>query len=174
MAQPFPETFVLTQTPIGIVVRNGDPNHIDSLADPVQKGIHIGLCDAAQSTLGFLTRRMLKSAGLWDRLPHHVVYEAPNGGLLGVRMQRRALDAAIVYGVKVHGAGADLEFVPVANSGTKAVQAFTVEENSPLRQVCLRSLAFLKLDCGFFGRAGFLRRGERGAFESKSINADAM
>ena len=169
VADVFPEAVILTQTDIGIVVKKGNPRGVKTLADLAQPNLKVGLCNAEQSTLGYMTRGMLKSSGLNDSVRKNVVAEAPTADLLVAQTNVGALDAAVVYRVNVlAAAGEQLEFVPIQHEGAKAVQPFSVRTNSPNARLSQRLLLFLKAHPEKFEGAGFQWRGEE-AMPSKDI-----
>jgi molybdate transport system substrate-binding protein len=169
VAEQFPEAFLLTETEIGIVVREGNPKGVKTLADLAQPGLRVGLCNAEQSTLGFMTRGIVKSSGLLESIHRNTVVEVPTADFLVNQMRAGALDAAIVYRVNVQAAYAPLEFLPLAHAGAKAVQPFAVRSLSPNRQLALRLLEFLKENRAEFERAGFVWRGTEGSVKSKQV-----
>ena len=169
VADVFPEAVILTQTDIGIVVRKGNPRAVKTLADLAQPNLKVGLCNAEQSTLGYMTRGMLKSSGLNDSVRKNVVVETPTADLLVTQMRAGALDAAIVYRVNVQAAASEhLDFLPIQHEGAKAVQPFSVRSSSPNAQLGQRLLAFLRANRAQFEKAGFEWRGEE-AMQSKDI-----
>ena len=169
VADIFPEAVILTQTDIGIVVRKGNPRGVKTLADLAQPNLKVGLCNAEQSTLGYMTRGMLKSSSLNDSVRKNVVVETPTADLLVTQMRAGALDAAIVYRVNVQAAASEhLDFLPIQHEGAKAVQPFSVRTNSPNAQLAQRLLVFLKANRGQFEKVGFQWRGEE-PMRSKDI-----
>jgi molybdate transport system substrate-binding protein len=169
VAEQFPEAVMLTETDIGIVVKQGNPRNVRTLADLAQPGLKVGLCNAEQSTLGYMTRGMLKSSGLLDSIRKNVVVEVPTADFLVNQMRAGGLEAAIVYRVNWQPSAAHLEFIPIQHAGAKAVQPFAVRGDSPNRQLGLRLLDFLKANRGGFETAGFLWRGNEAPIPSKSI-----
>jgi molybdenum ABC transporter molybdate-binding protein len=169
VAEQFPEAFLLTETQIGIAVREGNPKAAKTLADLAQPGLRVGLCNAEQSTLGYMTQGIIKSSGLLESIRRNVVVEVPTADFLVNQMRAGALDAAIVYRVNVQSTYAPLEFVPLTHAGARAVQPFAVRAHSPNRQLALRLLEFLKANRGEFEKAGFVWRGTEAAVQSKHI-----
>jgi molybdate transport system substrate-binding protein len=169
VAEQFPEAFLLTETEIGIAVREGNPKGVKTLADLAGPGLRVGLCNAEQSTLGYMTRGIVKSSGLLESIQRNVVVEVPTADFLVNQMRAGALDAAIVYRVNVQSAYAPLEFLPLAHAEAKAVQPFAVRAQSPNQQLALRLLDFLKANRGEFEKAGFVWRGTEAAVKSKQI-----
>ncbi len=148
VAEHFPEAVLLTETDIGIVV---------------------GLCNAEQSTLGFMTRGMLKSAGLQESIQKNVVVEVPTADFLVNQMRAGGLDAAIVYRVNTLAGSEHLEFIKIRHEGARAIQPFAVRADSTHKQLGFRLLDFLKANRQAFEKAGFQWRGEE-----KSIRSDSM
>ena len=122
VAAQFPEAFLLTETEIGIVVRKGNPKNVKTLADLAQPGLKLGLCNAEQSTLGFMTRGMLKQTGLLDSVRKNVVVEVPTADFLINQMRAGGLEAAVVYRVNAAPQAEHLEFFPIKHEGAKAIQ----------------------------------------------------
>jgi len=169
VADIFPEAVILTETDIGIVTRKGNPRGVKTLADLAQPGLKVGLCNAEQSTLGYMTNGMLKSSGLNDSVRKNVVVETPTADLLVNQMRAGALDAAIVYRVNYNPSAEHLDYLPIQHEGARAVQPFSVRNDSPNAQLGQRLLAFLKANRGAFEKAGFHWRGEEAALKSKDI-----
>ena len=169
VADVFPEAVILTETDIGIVVRKGNPHAVKTLADLAQPGLKVGICNAEQATLGYMTRGMLKSSGLYDSVHKNVVVETPTADLLVNQMRVGALDAAIVYRVNFRPSAEFLEYTPIQHEGAHAVQPFAVRADSPNRHLGGRLLAFLRNNRAPFEQAGFHWRGEEAALRSKDI-----
>jgi molybdate transport system substrate-binding protein len=175
VAEHFPESVLLTETDIGIATPPGNPKHIATLADLARPSLKIGLCNAEQSTLGFMTRGMLQSTGLLEAIAKNVAVEVPTADFLVNQMRTGALDAAIVYRVNVQAASgpAPLEFVPIRHEGAKAVQPFAVRADSPNRHLALRLLDHLKSNRSAFEDAGFRWTGDQPAVRSDRITLPA-
>lgn len=169
VAEFFPESVLLTETDIGIVVKKGNPHEVHSLADLASSGLRVGLCNAEQSTLGYMTRGMLKSSGLLDSVMKNVSVEVPTADFLVNQMRVGGLDAAIVYRVNATVETRDLEFLPIKHAGAKAIQPFAVRGDSPNRHLASRLLAFLKGRQKTFEDAGFIWRGGEESLPSKEI-----
>ncbi|MEQ1852059.1 MAG: substrate-binding domain-containing protein [Chthoniobacteraceae bacterium] len=169
VAEQFPEAVVLTETDIGIAVKKGNPRNVRTLADLAQPNLKVGLCNAEQSTLGYMTRGMLKSSGLLEGIRKNVVVEVPTADLLVNQMRAGGLEAAIVYRVNAAPAAEHIDFLPIQHAGAKAVQPFAVRTSSPNRQLAGRLLDFLKANRGDFEQAGFLWRGNEAPLKSKDI-----
>jgi ABC-type molybdate transport system substrate-binding protein len=169
VAEIFPESVMLTETEIGIVVQKGNPRGIKTLADLAQPGLKLGLCNAEQSTLGYMTRGILKSSGLQESVRKNVVVEVPTADLLVTQMRAGGLEAAIVYKITYKNVADQLEYIPIQHEGAKAVQPFAVRGDSPNHRLGERLLAFLQANRGSFEQAGFSWLGDQPAVKSTSI-----
>jgi ABC-type molybdate transport system substrate-binding protein len=173
VAEHFPEAVLLTETDIGIITPSGNPKKIATLSDLAQTGLRVGICNAEQSTLGFLTRGMLKSSGLLESIRKNVAVEVPTADFLVNQMRAGALDAAIVYRINAQAVGTGatpvLEFLPIRHEGAKAVQPFAVRNDSVHKQLALRLLDHLKANRSAFEDAGFRWTGDQPAVRSDRI-----
>jgi molybdate transport system substrate-binding protein len=160
VADQFPVSTLLTETDIGIVVKKGNPLGISTLADLAKVGVRVGIGNAEQSTLGHMTRGILRSSNLHDSIRKNVVVEVPTADFLVNQMRAGGLDAALVYRVNALLQREHLDFMPIQHEGAKAVQPFAVRHNSPNWFLANRLLEFLKGNRGEFERAGFLWRGD--------------
>ena len=173
VAAHFPETTVLTETDIGIVVPKGNPRGILTLADLAQPGLRLGLCNAEQSTLGYLTNGMLRASGLSAAVRNNVAVEVPTADFLVNQMRVNGLDAAIVYRVNAQPQAAHLDYLPIAHPGAKAEQPFSIRARSPNARLAARLLDFLKTRRQKFEDAGFVWRGGEPARRSDQIEIPA-
>ncbi|MCX6872465.1 MAG: extracellular solute-binding protein [Verrucomicrobia bacterium] len=173
VAQHFPEAVVLTETDIGIVVPKGNPRGLHALADLARPNLRLGLCNAEQSTLGYLTNGMLRSSGLAVAVRKNVAVEVPTADFLINQMRANSLDAAIVYRVNAAPQAAHLDYLPIAHPGAKAVQPFSIRSDSPNARLATRLLDFLKTRRQNFEAAGFVWRGDEAARRSAEIEIPA-
>lgn len=169
VAEHFPDSVLITETDIGIIVQKGNPKNIKTLADLAQPGLKVGLCNAMQSTLGYMTKGMLKSSGLLDSVMTNVVVQVPTADFLVNQMRAGALDAAIVYRVNAAPQAGHIDYLTIDHQGAKAIQPFAVRRNSPNHRLAERLLAHLKANRAEFEEAGFTWRGDEAAIKSKDI-----
>ncbi len=169
VAEHFPDSVLITETDIGIIVQKGNPKNIKTLADLAQPGLKVGLCNAMQSTLGYMTKGMLKSSGLLDSVMTNVVVQVPTADFLVNQMRAGALDAAIVYRVNAAPQSGHIDYLTIDHQGAKAIQPFAVRRNSPNHRLAERLLAHLKANRAEFEEAGFIWRGDEAAIKSKDI-----
>lgn len=160
VAQHFPEAVIMTQTDIVIAVPKGNPHQIKTLADLAQPGLRVGLSNAEQATLGFMTRAILKSMNLYDSVMKNVVVQVPTSDFLINQMRAGGLDAAIVYRVNVQPQAEHLEAIPLPSDKAKAMQPFAVRADSANRRLSQRLLEFLKENKASFEKAGFVWTGD--------------
>lgn len=169
VAQHFPEAVMLTEAEIVIAVPKGNPQNIRTLADLARPGLRVGLCNAEQSTLGFLTSSMLKSMNLWEGVSKNASSQVPTGDFLVNQMRTGSLDAAVVYKINIQSAMEHFDAVALPADKSKAVQPFAVRTDSPHQQLGRRLLAFLRENRSSFEEAGFVWKGETAPVKSADI-----
>jgi molybdate transport system substrate-binding protein len=155
VAKQFPEAVLLTEAEIIIAVPKGNPKGIHTLADLAREGLKIGICNAEQSTLGYLTQAMLKSMNLWDSVSKNASAQSPTGDLLVNQLRTGSLDAAVVYLNNIVPQKEHLDAIKLPADKAKAIQPFAVRQDSPHRQLGQRLLAFLLKNRESFEEAGF-------------------
>ena len=160
VARYFPEAVVLTETGIGLAVQKGNPRQVHTLSDLAQPGLRVGVCNAQQSTLGFITRGLLRSVNLETNVQKNVVVQVPTADFLINQLRAGALDAAIVYQVNAAPQSNHLDYLELDLPGAKAVQPFSVRGDSQHRQLATRLLDSLRAHQARFETAGFRWRGE--------------
>lgn len=169
VANLFPQTLILTETEIGIVVKKGNPHGIKTVADLGKPGLKVGLCNMQQSTLGFMTNGILQSSGVNEAVRKNVVVEVPTADFLINQMRVGALDAAIVYKTNARLQEEHLDFLKIDHPGARAQQPFSVRADSPHRQLAYRLLDFFKAHRKNFEDTGFIWRGDEAPIESHKI-----
>ena len=172
VAKFFPEAVVLTETDIGLVVQKGNPHGIHTLADLAQPNLRVGICNSQQSTLGFITRGLLRSVNLETNVRKNVVVEVPTADFLINQLRSGGLDAAIVYRVNAAPQSEHLEYLPLDMAGAKAVQPFSVRGDSQNHQLATRLLDHLRASQDRFVKAGFQWRNDP-AIKSANIKVPA-
>ncbi len=155
VADLFPEAVTVSETDIVIAVPRGNPRKITDLSDLATPGLRVGVCNAEQSALGFLTLRLLDKTALAESVFHRASAQAPTADLLVTQMLAGSLDAAVVYRANLVGAKGQLDFVAVNHPAAKAVQPYSVAAHSPRRELAKRLLAHLQANPTAFVEAGF-------------------
>lgn len=169
VAKEFPEAVMLTEAEIVIAVPKGNPQNIRTLADLARPGLRVGICNAEQSTLGFLTQSMLKSMNLWEGVSKNASSQVPTGDFLVNQMRTGSLDAAVVYLINIQGDPEHLEAVALPADKSKAVQPYAVRADSPNKQMGRRLLAFLREHRSSFEQVGFVWKGDTTPVKSADI-----
>lgn len=170
VADLYPEAVMLTEARIGIAVPKGNPKKIKTLLDLAQPGMKLGIANARQASLGFITEQLLKKAGLYKSVMENAKSQVPTGDLLANQVALGSLDAAIVYYTNVKPQSDKLEIVEIKNNPwAKAVQPFSVAAKSPHRQIASRLLTFLQANHSAFEAAGFRWRQRQEPLPSKTI-----
>jgi len=155
VAKQFPEAVLLTEAEIIIAVPKGNPKDIRTIADLARKGLKVGLCNAEQSTLGYLTQAMIKSMNLWDSVSKNASAQSPTGDLLVNQLRTGSLDAAVVYLNNIMPQKEHFDAIKLPADKAKAIQPFAVRQDSPHRQLGQRLLAFLLKNRESFEEAVF-------------------
>lgn len=169
VAHRFPEAVMLTEAEIVIAVPKGNPHKIQTLSDLARPGLRVGLCNAEQSTLGFLTQSILKSMNLLESVGQNASSQVPTGDFLVNQMRTGSLDAVVVYRINIMAKPDEFEAIPLPADKAKAVQPFAVREDSAHKQTGRRLLAFLREHRESFEKAGFAWRGDAEAIKSTDI-----
>ncbi len=159
VAQHFPQAVILTEADIVIAVPKGNPLGITSLADLARPGLRLGIGNARQSTLGYMTDRMLEATGLRTAVLANAVSQVPTGDLLVNQLRTGSLDAAIVYSTNARPQAEHLDTVTLQVAGAKAMQPFAVGRDSARAQLAGRLLEHLIANRARFESAGFRWRG---------------
>ncbi len=169
VAHRFPEAVMLTEAEIVIAVPKGNPNNIQTLGDLARPGLRVGLCNAEQSTLGFLTQSILKSMNLLESVSKNASSQVPTGDFLVNQMRTGSLDAVVVYRINIMAKPDEFEAIPLPADKSKAVQPFAVREDSAHKQLGRRLLAYLREHKDSFEKAGFAWRGDATPIKSVDI-----
>lgn len=169
VAEHFPMVTLLTETDIGIVVPIENPHQIKTLVDLTQPGLRVGICNAKQSTLGYMTDGILRDSGLHAALLRNVAVEVPTADFLINQMRGGALDAAIVYRVNAVLQQEHLTFLEIQHPGARAVQPFAIRGGSPRMQLAGRLLDWLLQNEASFTGVGFAWRADEPPIPSDQI-----
>lgn len=169
VAKQFPEAVILTEAEIVIATPKGNPHGIHTLADLAKPGLRVGLCNAEQSTLGFLTHSILKSMNLLESVGKNASSQVPTGDFLVNQMRTGSLDAVVVYRINLQSKPDEFEAIPLPADKSKALQPFSVRQDSPNQQLGRRLLAFLREHRKSFEEAGFVWKGDSTPLKSADI-----
>lgn len=169
VAEHFPEAVLLTEAEIVIAVPKGNPKGIKTLADLARPGLRVGLCNAEQSTLGFMTMGILTSMNLWDSVMANASSQVPTGDFLVNQLRAGSLDAAVVYQINIQHQAEHFDSIKLPADKAKAIQPFSVRKDSPNRELARRLLDHLKANRESFEKAGFVWTGESKPVKSAEI-----
>ncbi len=169
VAKQFPEAVILTEAEIVIAVPKGNPKNIQTLADLAREGLKVGICNAEQSTIGYLTQSMLKSMNLWESVSKNASAQSPTADLLVNQLRTGSLDAAVVYRNNIIPQKEHFDAIKLPEDKAKAIQPFAVRHDSPNRQLGQRLLAYLLKNRESFEKAGFTWKGDLKTIDSAKI-----
>jgi molybdate transport system substrate-binding protein len=169
VAEHFPEAVLLTEAEIVIAVPKGNPKNIKTLADLAQNGLRVGLCNAEQSTLGFMSAGILRSMNLFDSVMKNASSQVPTGDFLVNQLRTGSLDAAVVYRTNIQSQPDHFDAIPLPADKAKAIQPFAVRKDSPYSAIGHRMLDYLKANKGSFEKAGFVWRGDSAPVKSGEL-----
>jgi molybdenum ABC transporter molybdate-binding protein len=169
VADLYPEAVMLSDTDVVIAVKKGNPLNIHSLADLAQPGLRLGLANYEQSSLGFISKRILEHAGLYRSVSANARSQVPVGDLLANQLAIGSLDAIICYTTNALPHMDKLDTIPINDIGARAVQPFSVAKNSPNRQLVRRLLAYLQDHKEQFLATGFRWRIDQTPMNSSQL-----
>jgi len=169
VAEQFPEVVILTETKIGIAKRKDLGVDVQTLSDLARPGLKLGICNQKQSTLGYMTKGLLKSSGLETAVGKNVVVEAATADVLINQLQTGALDVAIVYEINARLRPEELDFLKIAHPGATALQPFGVRKGSPRKHLARRLEEHFRAHPEVFEEAGFIWRGDEPPVKSSEI-----
>ncbi|MFT5467325.1 MAG: molybdate transport system substrate-binding protein [Verrucomicrobiales bacterium] len=146
-----------------LLVAKGNPKNLKVLADLKNLGLRIGLAHAEKSALGYLTKVMLETEGVYEPIiaSGNLKVDSPTGDFLVNQIKSGSLDAVIVYKSNAMAASSTLEdfdLVEIGKPEAIAEQPFAVAKDSGHQQLLER---FLDTCVGEEGKSDFLKYGFR-------------
>ena len=120
----------ISKTKIVIVTKKGNPKNIQNLNDLTKNNLQIGICNAQQSALGSLTKKMLERLEIWDQVFKNVRSQTPTADLLVNQIRTGSLDAVVVYEVNIASVKDKLNIIRIENKDAIALQNFGISINS--------------------------------------------
>ncbi len=119
----FLEASDVSQTRVVLLVRKGSDKGIRSLEDLAAEGVSVGITRPDASALGALSVKLLKEAGLWDRVEPNIKVQSPTAHELVFQVAAHdKLDVALVYEANCQKLEPGLEFYPIDETTARAVQ----------------------------------------------------
>ena len=132
----FQDEVNVSDTQIVIAVQSGNPKKINSLSDLAAPGVRLAIGQPEQCTIGVLTRRLLESKGIYDKvLQDNVVTETATSSLLIPSIATGAADAALVYLSDAQAESDKVDVVFVDSNLAQAVQPFGIANSSEQKQL---------------------------------------
>ena len=152
----FQERVDISETDIGIIVERGNPKQIQSLSDLARPGIRVALGQPKQCTIGVLSRRLLESEGLYQKIAEsNLVTETPSSAMLVPSVVTGSADATLAYRVDARNVAGKIEFIEVDSPLAKAIQPFAISRFSPRKQLARRLFQHLAQSRDLFEQIGF-------------------
>lgn len=159
----FDEGVVVSANEMVILTEFGNPKQITSLESLTVPGLQLGLSHPDKSALGFLTRDLLVSEGLYDKIKEsgNLKMESPTGDFLVNQLKANSLDAVIVYRSNAYASAStaeDFTIVEIKRPKAIATQPYAVGRETPYPQLMKR---FLEACVSATGKEDFLQYGFR-------------
>ncbi len=156
VAELFGEGTRLSQTDIVIAVAKGNPKRIQRLSDLARPGIRVAIGQPEQCTIGVLTRRLLESVDLYQKLlQDNVVTQTASSAMLVPAVITGAADATLAYRTDTLAEAERIDAVTIDAPLAKAVQPFAVARTTPYRHLAERLFLELRDARADFEAAGF-------------------
>ncbi len=151
----FQDDINVSTAAIVIVVPEGNPKGIKSLADLAKPGLRVAVGQPQQCTIGALTRMMLESEGLCDDVMENVVTQTTSSSLLVPAVTTQSVDAAIAYETDTLAETERVDAILITSKKAKAVQPFATAKNSDFVYLCRRLREAILASREEFEQAGF-------------------
>lgn len=145
----------LSQTNIAIIVKKGNPLKIKSLEDLTKPGIKIGTGHPEQSALGALTKKLLDSKGLYEKIKPNISAETPSADMIVAQFKAGSLDVCLVYETSVSYMKNEIEMIKINDEKAIAVQPYAIANYTNNHYLLERFLEALKNNSSNFTNAGF-------------------
>jgi len=146
----------ISHTDIVIVVQKGNPKHLESLADLTKPGVRVALGQPDQCTIGVLSRHLLESEGIYQKLlDQNVVTQTATSALLVPSVATGSADAALAYRTDTLAEHEKVDAVAIQSPLAKAVQPYSISLSSPYKQLAGRLYAAIAAGRESFESAGF-------------------
>ncbi len=154
----------ISDTDIVLTVQKGNPKKIQTLNDLTRDGVRLALGQEQQCTIGILSRRLLASQGLYEKLVQNgnIVTETPTSALLVPNVTTGAADAALAYYSDTLAEKNRLTIIPIDSPLAKAIQPFSIAKTSQYNYMGRRLFDAIAASQDDFIAAGFnWRLGDR-------------
>ncbi|WP_197442245.1 molybdate ABC transporter substrate-binding protein [Thalassoglobus polymorphus] len=174
----FQDDIDVSDVELVIVVPKGSKS-VSSLADLIKPGIRVALGQPEQCTIGALTRRMLESEGLYQKIKEkqategEVVVEKISSALLIPDVVAGHVDASIAYITDALPNTKDVDIIRVETTQNVAVQPFSIARSSDHKYLSRRLFKKIAEAEKDFESAGFNFRLDNGS-QKQQPESDAL
>lgn len=151
----FQEGVNVSNTDIVIVTQAGNPKGIESLEDLAKPGMRVAVGQPDQCTIGVLSRRLLESSGLMEKIRPNIVTETATSALLVPQVTTGAADAVLAYATDTLAESEKLHVVPIDSPLAAAIQPFSIARSSDFKYLSERLFATIERSPEAFISAGF-------------------
>jgi len=156
VADMFHDGIHVSNAEIVIVVQKGNPKEIRTLEDLARPGVRLALGQPEQCTIGILSRKLLESKGLYDKLlAENVVTQTPSSAMLVPNVTTGAADAVLAYNTDTLAERDKLDVIPIDSPLAKAVQPYSVARSSDYQHLAGRLFETIARSRADFEAAGF-------------------
>jgi molybdenum ABC transporter molybdate-binding protein len=152
----FQDAVNVSNTDIVIVVQKGNPKGIKSLADLDKPGIRVAIGQPEQCTIGALSRRLLESEGLYEKLlEDNVVTQTASSAMLVPNITTGAADAVLAYATDTLAEAEKLDVVPIDSELAAAIQPYSIARSSDYKYLGRRLFQTIARSRESFESVGF-------------------
>lgn len=158
--QWFQDDIDVSETEIVLVVPAGS-DQVRRLEDLVEPGVRVSIGEPDQCTIGALTRRLLRQAGLYERLKEkqmeagEVVVEKSSSALIVPDVLTGHVDVAVAYRNDVLGHQDAVDVIRIDSPLTRAIQPLSIARNSDHKRLLRRLYRHVEAAQDRFEGAGF-------------------
>ena len=152
----FQDAVNVSNTDIVIVVQKGNPKGIQSLADLDKPGIRVAIGQPDQCTIGALSRRLLESEGLYEKLlEDNVVMQTASSAMLIPNITTGATDAVLAYVTDTLAEADKMDVIPIDSELAAAIQPYSIARSSDYKYLGRRLFETIARSRDSFESAGF-------------------
>lgn len=153
----FQDAVNVSDTDIVMVVQKGNPKNIRTLEDLVEPGVRVALGQPDQCTIGVLSRRLLQSEGIYQRLRDNgnIVTETQTSALLIPNITTRSADVVLAYRTDTFAERGRLQAIDIDSPLAKAIQPFSIARSSDFKYLGRRLFDRIAHSRADFESAGF-------------------
>ncbi len=152
----FQDAVNVSDTDIVIAVQKGNPKNIGSLKDLLNPGVRVAIGQPEQCTIGALTRILLESEGIYQKLlDTNVVTQTATSALLVPAVTAKSADAVLAYKTDTLAEREKLDVVELSSERAKAIQPYSIARSSEHKYLGRRLFDAIARSQDSFESAGF-------------------